>query len=119
MMDNESKMNKFVKNLGLSGWMVIWEPDPTQNSRGQILPETKTIIVYDEEPEAAMGTLLHEILELKLRPMLQPYRSLVNALIEWADSQVYLEKEKTIEAILPFIIKFNEKEQNLEGVGES
>lgn len=115
-MEQEARMNDLVKSLDLSGWTVLWEPDPTQHSRGQILPEAKTIIIYDEEPEAAMETLLHEALEIKLRPMLKPYRTLVNALIEWANGQVYEAKEKVIEDILPFLIKFNTHDEGVDGI---
>ena len=116
----ESVMNDSINGFGLSEWKVLWVPDPTQHARGQILPEAKTIIIYNEKAEDAMETLLHEFLEIKLRPMLRPYRTLVNALIEWADQQVYAAKEKTINDLLPFLIKFNEEEhssqKNLEEV---
>uniref|UniRef100_A0A6M3M4F1 Uncharacterized protein n=1 Tax=viral metagenome TaxID=1070528 RepID=A0A6M3M4F1_9ZZZZ len=116
-------MNEASKSLGLSGWEVLWAPDPTQHSRGQVLPESKTIIINDEEPEAARETLLHEALEIKLRPMLKPYRTLVNALIEWAEGQVYESKEKVIEDLLPFLLKSIEdgypSERNLEEVLDS
>jgi hypothetical protein len=113
-------MNEAIKSLGLSEWIVIWEPDLTQPSRGQVLLESKTIIINDEEPEDAFKTLLHEALEIKLRPMLRPYRTLVNALIEWADGQVYESKEKVIEDLLPFLLKSIEEghpsERSHEGV---
>lgn len=116
----EARMNEAIKSLGLSEWIVIWEPDLTQPSRGQVLLESKTIIINDEEPEDAFKTLLHEALEIKLRPMLRPYRTLVNALIEWADGQVYESKEKVIEDLLPFLLKSIEEghpsERSHEGV---
>ena len=112
----EKRFQGILETFGISGWIVVWNPDHTKNSRGQILPKTKTILIHDEEPEAARDTLIHEILELKLRPMLKPYRSLVNSLIAWADSQVYIEKEKAIENIIPLIIKFDEKDQTLKEV---
>jgi len=111
-MDIEEKLNGTIKLLGLSGWTVIWEPSPTQSSRGRILPETKTILIHDNEPEAAMETLIHEILEIKLRPILRPYRTLVNSLIDWADKQTYEAKERAIEDLLPFLIKFNEEDHS-------
>jgi len=112
----ETKFEGLLKNFNLSEWKVIWKPDHTQPSRGKIIPEAKVILVYDEAPEAATETLLHEVLEIKLRPMLKPYRTLVNALIQWADEQVYREKEEAIKDLLPFIISFNEKDKKLEEV---
>lgn len=120
-MEPEKKFNETIKRLGLSEWTVLWEPGSTQPSRGQVFPEAKTIIVHDKEPEAAMETLLHEVVELKLRPMLKPYRTLVNALIKWADERVYEAKEKAIEDLLPFLIKFVENgcpsHRNLKDIG--
>ena len=114
----EKRFQGILEGFGLRGWTLVWEPDETQPKRGQILPNVKTIIVYDEEPEAAIETLIHEVLEIKLRPMLKPYRTLVNSLITWADSQVYHEKERVIEDILQ-LVKFNEEhpsKKNLEEV---
>ena len=120
MREIEDKMNEAIKSLGLNEWTVLWEPDPTQPSRGQVLLESKTIIINDEGPEDALKTLLHEALEIKLRPMLKPYRTLVNALIEFADGQVYEAKEKAIEDLLPFLLKSIEEgypsERSHEGV---
>jgi len=106
----EEKMNKIVESLGLSGWTVIWEPDPAQSNRGRVLLEAKAIIIHDKEPEDALRTLLHEVLEIKLRPMLKPYRSLVNVLLDWANRQVYESKEKAIEDLLPILVKYVEYE---------
>ncbi len=51
-----------------------------------------------------METLLHEVLEIKIRGVTQPYRSLVNVLLEWADKVAYTEKEKAIDSLLPLFI---------------
>ena len=119
-MDLEEKLSGIIKRLDLGEWQVIWEPDSTQ-PRGQIQLDSRIILIHNEKPEDAIETLLHEALELKLRPMLKPYRTLVNSLIEWADGQVYEAKEKTIEDILQ-LVKFNEEEhasqKNLEEVSD-
>lgn len=104
----EAHLNQVAKNFGLIGWVILWQPDKSQ-PRGKILPEERFILIHDEKPEAAQETLIHEILELKLRPMLKPYRSLTNLLIEWADKQVYESKERVLEDLLPFLLKFIEE----------
>lgn len=109
-MDIEEKLNGTIKLLGLSGWTVLWEPDSTQPKRGQIIPETRIILVHDKEPEAAMMTVLHEVLELKLRPAFNMQTSLTNALLEWANTEVYKAKERAIEDLLPFLLKSIEDE---------
>jgi len=45
------------------------------------------------------ATLIHEVLELKIRPLLSFYRSLVNTLIEFIEKHVYQEKEKFLESL--------------------
>lgn len=110
----EALMNDYVNKLGLIGWTVIWVPDHAQKARGKVLPETKTILIHDEDPENAMETLGHEILEIKLLPMLRPYRQLVNCLIEYINLQVYSQKEKIINDLVPFLIKFNEEEHSIQ-----
>jgi hypothetical protein len=109
-MNLEEKLSGIIKRLGLGEWAVLWRPDPTRHSRGQILPEAKIIIIYDNEPEAARETLLHEVIEIKLRPILRPYRDLVNSLIDWADKQTYEAKEGAIEDLLPILVKYVEYE---------
>ncbi len=101
----ETKFNGILEGLGLRGWTVIWKPDKTQ-PKGRIQPETKIILIHDEKSEDALETLLHEFIEIKLRPTQKPLRSLVNVLIEWVDLQVYEAKEKAIEEFLPFLLKF-------------
>jgi hypothetical protein len=103
----EARLTEIAKSLGLSGWIVLWEPDETQ-PRGQIKPDNMVILIHDGKQEDAVRTLLHEVLEIKLRPMLKPYRTLVNVLIDWADGQVYESKEKAIEDLLPIFVKFVE-----------
>jgi len=118
-MAQEAKMNEILKSLGLGEWQAIWEPDSTQ-PRGQIRPESRIILIHDNKPEEVLKTLIHEIVELKLRPMLKPYRTLVNALLGWADEQAYESKEKVIEDLLPFLLKSIEEgypsERSLEEV---
>ena len=103
-MEQEDRMNELIRSLGLRGWSVLWEPDSTQPKRGRIIPETRIILVHDLETKAAMRTVLHEVLELKLRPAFNVQMSLSNALIEWASTQAYLEKERAIENLLDLIV---------------
>lgn len=111
--DLEGKLNGVIKRLGLGEWTVLSEPDSNQSPRGRVLLESKTILIHDEEPEAAMKTLIHEALEIKLRPMLKPYRSLINALIEWANKQVYEAKERAIEDLIPSMLQFAGEEAEI------
>lgn len=100
---HEAKMNELVRGLGLTNWEVVWRPIETQGKRGLIVPENQVIIVYDHLPKFAMRTVLHEVIELKLRPAFNVQMSLSNALIEWANAQAYKMKERSIEDLLDVI----------------
>ena len=87
----QGHMTETLNKLGLSEWRVTWKPGCSSTKRGETLPENKLILVYDMKPEDAIETLLHEVLEIKIRGVTQPYRSLVNVLLEWADKVAYSE----------------------------
>lgn len=117
-MNPELSMNEFVKSLGLPNWSVVWEPDETQQKLGRIIPENRIILVHNPDAKAAMRTVLHEVIELKLRNAFNVERSLSNALIEWANNQVYRAKEQSIEEILDIIFSLVEKSDELKEVIE-
>lgn len=101
--EHEAKMNAFIKALDLANWMVVWEPDEEMEELGRVIPDSRIIIVHDMIPKAAMRTVLHEVIELKMRPAFQVQRDLVNALIRLMDAQTYKMKERSIEDIVESI----------------
>ncbi len=113
---HEAKMNELVKGLGLANWEVVWEPDEAQQKLGRIIPESRIILVHDLDAKAAMRTVLHEVLELKLRPAFNVQMSLSNALIEWANTQAYKMKERSIEDLLDIIFALVEGSDELRGI---
>lgn len=98
----EDEMNRALKSLGL-GYRVIWSPDPEAPRRGESLPEERLIIIKDQDPDQAWDTLVHEAVELKLRRVLNPYRRLVNKLIEYIEEETHREKERFIEELVPLL----------------
>lgn len=101
-----------LEHFGLEGWHVHWVPRPSADKRGQVLPESRLILLFDESLEDARDTLLHEILEIKLQPMIQPYRTLVNTLIQWSEDQIYQVKEKAIDDLIPLLRSLEESEHD-------
>ena len=95
-------MNKILASLGLYEWNLIWEPDHHQVNRGQIIPKTKTILISDEEASEALETLLHEALEIKMRPLLGVYRETVNHLIAIIEEIAYRQKEQLIDELVTY-----------------
>ena len=50
--------------------------------RERAVPEKQVIEVFDLDEDAAWDTFIHEIVEIKLRSALKPYRILMNKLRE-------------------------------------
>jgi len=117
-MDPESRMNEFIKMLGLTNWEVVWQPDEAEQKLGRIIPENRIILVHALDTKAAMRTVLHEVLELKLRPAFNVQMSLSNALIEWANTQAYKMKERSIEDILDLLVDLVDRSDELRDILE-
>ena len=96
--DMERRWNDSLNRLGLRGWTAAWSPGKG-SKRGEILLEERLIVIYDREPAEAWDTFLHEIVELKLRPVLRPYRDFTNALITLIEKLVYAHKERFIDEL--------------------
>lgn len=92
-------MTEICNRLGYAGFKVVWTPSPNVNNHGQIDLPNRTIHIFDIDEKDAWITLVHELLELKLRPVLSYYRSLVNILIEFIEKQAYQNKEKFLECL--------------------
>jgi len=94
-MSIEENMNNVLESLGLKGWTSVWEPRKGPK-RGEVIPKERLIIIYDPDPSRAWDTFQHELIELKLRSVLRPYREITNKLIEVIEKVTYMEKEKFI-----------------------
>lgn len=94
----EQRMNEICSKLGMP-FKVVWTPDPGANDRGKIDLKNHVIYIFDLKEEDAWSTLVHEVLELKIRPLLSFYRSLINVLIEALEKLGYIQKERFLEAL--------------------
>jgi len=95
----EERAKNALTHLGLGQWRVSWLPDPLKPIRGKALSKIQVIYIYDEDEEAAWSTLIHEIVEIKLRSTLRPYRILVNKLIEGYQEITDGDKDRFIESL--------------------
>lgn len=95
----EEKAMATLTRLGYSQWRVCWSPYTTYLIRGRVVPERQVIEIYDSDEEAAWSTFIHEVVEIKLRSALRPYRVLVNKLIEGYQELADSEKDKFIEGL--------------------
>jgi len=60
---------------------------------------TRAREIYDVDEPEAWNTFIHEVIEIKLRSALRPYRILVNKLIEGYQEVVDGEKDRFIESL--------------------
>ena len=98
-------MERTLQLAGLDEWQVVWEPDSSRPIRGKCILEHRFIMIYDEKPKDAYDTLLHEILEIKLRPLLSIYRGTINNQIALLEKIAYQQKEATITELTQFFSK--------------
>ena len=116
----EDRMNAVCSRLGLP-FKVVWTPDPSANDHGRIDLKNHIIYIFDLNEKDSWATLVHEVLELKLRPLLSYYRDLVNVLIEFIEKHVYQEKEKFLESLpetMPVLFSEMEKVERRETCAE-
>ena len=104
----ENKMNEFLSVLGLVHWRICWLPDSSNPIRGRAIPEKSLIEINDTSEEAAWDTFLHEVMEVKLRLVTQPYREMCNALIGTIENLAYARKEQFITDLLKLLKIYEE-----------
>jgi len=90
-------MNELVKRLNLP-LTVSHVPNLDGGRHAEI--KGNVILIYDAEEETAWTSLLHEVVEYRLKTVTSTYRRLVNKLIEFVEAEVYAQKELTIERII-------------------
>lgn len=97
--DLENRMKRCLTRLGLGHWKASWLPNSSAPVRGRTIPEKLSIQIYDVDEFDVWETFVHEIVEIKLRSALRPYRILVNKLIEAVQEIADGEKDRFIESL--------------------
>ena len=100
----EEHMNEILHLFGLQEWYVLWEPDIKTEFKGECFPDDMSILISGR-PEDAVETLIHEILEIKLRPLLGAYMSAINQLMTLVDKLLYSKKERFLQDITPLMVQ--------------
>ena len=108
----QNKMRITLNRLGLRQWSARWLPDSSKRIRGKADPETMSIEVYDVNESEAWGTFFHEVVEIKMRSALRPYRVLVNKLIEGYQEIADHEKDSFIESLMDVFDAVHESSQS-------
>ncbi len=87
----EEFFNDVVRRIGLNV-RVVYTPDSDSDLHGEYLPNQNLIRIYDSDPDDAYRTLIHEIVEARITPLINKYRVLVNKLIEFYERCLDIEK---------------------------
>ena len=100
----EEELNETLKRLGLRDWTVVWSPGGSKEERGAAYPNTRVIVIHDGDRDAAIETLVHEYLEVRLKAIIRPQLATINALLRALVKLYYAEKEKTIDDLTPLLL---------------
>jgi hypothetical protein len=101
----EEELNGALRRLGLRDWTVVWSPGGSAEERGAAYPDTKIIVINDREREAALETLVHEYLEVRLKAVIRPQLATINALLRALEKVYYAEKEEAIDGLTPLLLR--------------
>ncbi|MBA7631762.1 hypothetical protein ES703_39297 [subsurface metagenome] len=113
-------MNEALEIMNLGDWYACWEPDLDLPHEGKCYPDDKSIVICSTDEGEAMDVLVHEILELKLRPVLGAHMAVINQLNSVIQDFLYEEKERMIEDMIPFLLQSIEEKLREKGEeGES
>ena len=95
----EDELRRVERRLRLSlGLTVVWRHQPSNPLSGEVRGDT--VYVYDEDPEKALETLRHEVIDhLITSRIVKPLVGLVNLLIKDKEAEVYRDKERLVEAL--------------------
>jgi len=108
--DVKSRLEEELKRLqnifGLAlDLHVVWAPGHVKyNVDGNPLSgevRGNVIVIFDEDPEMALETLKHEFLDYVISHEIEePYKDLINRLIDVFESVMYKRKERIIERLM-------------------
>lgn len=97
-------MNEILHLFGLQEWYALWEPDMEEEFKGEVFPDDMSIVISGR-PEDAVETLIHEILEIKMKSLLGAYMTTINQLMTLVEKLLYRDKERFLRDITPFMVQ--------------
>lgn len=74
-----------------------WVPGGSSKLSGEVRDET--IFVYEEDEEAAIETLKHEVIDFAMGQIIEPYKEVTNRLISMVNEDAYRRKEKMVDTL--------------------
>ncbi len=80
---------------------VRWIPGGSSKLSGEV--KDNLILIYDEDIEAAVSTLKHEVVDYEVSKVIEPYMQVTNKLISLLNERAYQQKERLVESITKFL----------------
>ena len=108
--DAAKRMQNCLNQLGIRLTVRLC-PEPNTNTHGEI--KQGVLLIYDEDEQDAWDTFTHEVFEFRFQQVTQPYRMLVNSLIEVIEKLTYTRKEE----FLDFLPKLTQSIQKAKTTG--
>jgi len=106
----EESMNQLLEYLEIPLKVIILSERKDKDAETNL--EEGIIFIYSQDEEEAWRSLLHEIFELRLKTLIDPYRRLVNKLIEYVEKEIYKNKERVVNAMLKDFEAWNAHRKN-------
>ena len=105
----EERMQRVLDRLNLP-LRIAYLPNNLKKVHGEIIEDSCTIFVFDEDEGEAWATFTHEVLEYRLKSVTFVYRTLINKLIEGFEKVAYEKKEVFLSEV-PLIVETVKRER--------
>ena len=92
----EDELNNLVKKFGLDYRVIVRANRINGESLGEVDETNKIIYIYSKDEELIYKILLHEIIEIMQKPLINKYIRFINKLLEYIQEELNIEKDRTI-----------------------
>jgi hypothetical protein len=98
----EQALSRLQTQSGLAPQLtVVWTPNNRHHLSGEV--KESTIYIYESDASHAMNSLWHEFFDFCISQAIEPYKDLVNLLINERNQQAYQIKERMVEELLRLV----------------
>jgi hypothetical protein len=80
---------------------VIWLPSYDSKLSGEV--KNNTIYIYESSEDEAIETLRHEFVDYIVSQAIEPYKLVINKLIQLLNETAYEKKEKVVETLVKLL----------------
>ena len=99
-LEDELERLKKKSNFGQE-LKVIWLPSYDSKLSGEV--KNGTIYIYEHNEDEAIETLRHEFVDYIVSQAIEPYKLVINKLIQLLNETAYEKKEKVVETLVKLL----------------